>query len=173
MKRKVLGGVSLIGAFAVLYVFSMPSYRQGEPSVAGRHAAEFTVEANGRQVHLADFKGKVVVLDFWASWCPPCVEEAASLNALQQRISSQGGTVLGLSWDDDPAAYQKFLTEHGVNFPTYTDSGKKIGTNYGTSIIPEVYLITKDGRIARKIVGPQDWTSPELTAAIDTLLHSN
>jgi peroxiredoxin len=173
MKRKVLGGLSLIAAFAVLYVFSMPSYRQGEPSVAGRRAPEFTVEANGRQVHLADFRGKVVVLDFWASWCPPCVEEAASLNALQQRISGQGGTVLGLSWDDDPAAYQKFLTEHGVNFPTYIDSDKKIGTNYGTTIIPEVYMITREGRIARKIVGPQDWTSPELTAAIDTLLHSN
>jgi cytochrome c biogenesis protein CcmG/thiol:disulfide interchange protein DsbE len=95
------------------------------------------------------------------------------MNALQQRISTQGGTVLGISWDDDPAAYQKFLQEHGVNFPTYRDDNRKIGTNYGTVMIPEAYLISRDGRIARKIVGQQDWTSPELTAALDALLHSN
>lgn len=173
MKQKLLGGLGLIGALVVLYVFAMPSYRQGEPSVAGRRAPDFTVQADGRQFHLSDLRGKVVVLDFWASWCTPCVEEAASLNALQQRIASQGGTVLGISWDDDPSAYQKFLTEHQVNFPTYRDNGKQIGTNYGTSLIPEAYLISRDGRIARKIVGEQDWTSPELSAAIDTLLRSN
>jgi cytochrome c biogenesis protein CcmG, thiol:disulfide interchange protein DsbE len=101
------------------------------------------------------------------------VEEAPSLNALQQRIASQGGTVLGISWDDDPSAYKKFLSEHQVNFPTYLDNARKIGTNYGTVMIPEAYLISRDGRIAGKIVGQQDWTSPELTAALDTLLHAN
>lgn len=174
MKQKLLGGMAMVGALAVLYVFAMPSYRQGEPSVAGRRAPDFTLAAaDGKQFHLSDLHGKVVVLDFWASWCPPCVEEAASLNALQERISSQGGTVVGISWDDDVAAYQKFLQEHQVNFPTYRDDNRKIGTNYGTVMIPEAYLISRDGRIARKIVGPQDWSSPELTAALDTLLHSN
>jgi len=173
MKQKILGGLGLAGALAVLYVFAMPSYRQGEPSVAGRRAPDFTVEADGRQFRLSDLRGKVVILDFWASWCPPCVEEAASLNALQQRISGQGATIVGMSWDDDPSEYHKFLTEHQVNFPTYLDSNRKIGTNYGTVMIPEAYLISRDGRIARKIVGQQDWTSPELIAAIDTLLRSN
>jgi cytochrome c biogenesis protein CcmG/thiol:disulfide interchange protein DsbE len=173
MKQKLLSGLAMVGVLAVLYVFGMPSYRQGEPSIAGRRAPDFAIAADGRQFHLSDLRGKVVVLDFWASWCPPCVEEAASLNALQERISSQGGTVLGISWDDDPAAYQKFLREHNVNFPTYRDDNRKIGTNYGTVMIPEVYLISRDGRIARKIVGPQDWTGPELTAALDALLHAN
>jgi peroxiredoxin len=163
----------MVGALAVLYVFAMPSYRQGEPSIPGRRSPDFTIQNDGRQFHLSDLRGKVVVLDFWASWCPPCVEEAASLNALQQRISSQGGTVLGISWDDDPAAYQKFLREHNVNFPTYRDDNRKIGMNYGTVMIPEAYLISRDGRIARKIVGQQDWTSPELISALDALLHSN
>jgi cytochrome c biogenesis protein CcmG, thiol:disulfide interchange protein DsbE len=173
MKQKLLGGLAMVGAIAVLYVFAMPSYRQGEPSIAGRRASDFTITADGKQFHLSDLRGKVVVLDFWASWCPPCVEEASSLNALQERISTQGGTVLGISWDDDPAAYQKFLQEHGVNFPTYRDDNRKIGTNYGTVMIPEAYLISRDGRIARKIVGQQDWTGPELTAALDALLRSN
>jgi cytochrome c biogenesis protein CcmG, thiol:disulfide interchange protein DsbE len=179
MKGKVLGGLGVAGAIAVLAFFAMPSYRQGEPSVAGRQAPDFALEMNGRQIHLSDLRGKVVVLDFWASWCPPCVEEAPSLNALQQQIQAQGGMVLGISQDDDASDYQNFLVQHGVNFPTYREPGLSdhmlghIAGEYGTSTaIPEAYLISKDGKIARKIVGPQDWTSPELIASVETLLHS-
>jgi cytochrome c biogenesis protein CcmG/thiol:disulfide interchange protein DsbE len=172
MKEKVLGGVALLGAVAVLYVFAIPSYRQSEPSIAGRRAPDFSLEMNGRPAHLSDLHGKVVVLDFWASWCQPCVEEAPSLNALQQRIASQGGMVLGISQDEDPSAYEKFLANHRVLFPTYRDPTKKAQDTYGTAMIPEAYLISRDGHIARKIVGPQDWTSPELLSTIDTLLRS-
>jgi peroxiredoxin len=172
MKEKILTGLALVGALVVLYYFAMPSYRQGEPSIAGRVAPDFALEINGRQTHLSDLRGKVVLLDFWASWCPPCVEEAPSLNALQQRIESQGGTVLGISQDEDPDAYQKYLAVQHVNFPTFREPAKKVPGTYGTAMIPEAYLISRDGKIARKIVGPQDWTNPELTAAIDTLLRT-
>ena len=172
LKEKVLGGLGVAGAMAILVFFAMPSYRQGEPSIAGRTAPDFPLEMNGRQIHLSDLRGKVVILDFWASWCPPCVEEANSLNALQEKIESQGGTILGVSQDEDPDAYQKFLIEHGVNFPTYRDPEKKVPTAYGTVMIPEAYMISKDGKIARKVVGPQDWTSPELVSSVETLLHS-
>jgi cytochrome c biogenesis protein CcmG, thiol:disulfide interchange protein DsbE len=172
MKQKFL--VGLLGAvgLVVVYVFAMPSYRQGEPSIAGRRAPDFGFEMNGRPAHLTDLRGQVVVLDFWASWCPPCVEEAPSLNALQQRIAGRGGVVLAISQDEDPQAYQRFLAEQHVNFPTDRDPTKKVPSTYGTAIIPEAYLISRDGRIARKIVGGQDWSSPELMSAIDTLLSA-
>src|SRR5580700_7074908 len=144
MKEKVFGGAALLVVVAVLYVFAMPSYRQSEPSVAGRQAPDFALEMGGRQTHLSELRGKVVVLDFWATWCPPCVQEAPSLNGLQQRIESQGGVVLGISQDEDEDAYQKFLIEHGVNFPTFRDPEKKIPVQYGTVMIPEAYLISKD-----------------------------
>src|SRR5713226_9320196 len=116
--RKIAAwGVVAIAAL-VLVMFAMPSYRQGEASIAGKTAQDFSLEVSGRPAHLSDYKGKVVVLNFWASWCPPCVEEAPSMNRLQQRIASRGATILGVSIDEDPEAYAKFLKDFGVPFPT-------------------------------------------------------
>ena len=173
MKAKIIGWLAVALAAGVLYVFAMPSYRQGEPSIAGRRAPDFTFAMNGRTMHLSDLKGKVVVLDFWASWCPPCVEETPSLNALHQRIAANGGVVLGISQDEDNAAYERFLTDQHVVFQTYRDSSRKTASEYGTTLFPEAYIISRDGRIARKVVGPQDWNSPELAATLDTLLRTN
>jgi len=172
MKRKLIGGLALLGAVAVLYVFAMPTYRQGEPSIAGRMAPDFALELDGKAMRLADLRGKVVVLNFWASWCPPCVEEMPSLIALHQRIADRGGMVLGISLDDDPAAYERFLTEHGVVFPTYLDAKKTLPGTYGTAMYPETYILGREGRIARKVVGPQEWTSPDMLSVLDTLLRA-
>src|SRR5271169_2420464 len=100
LKHKILGPIALILVAAVLYVFAAPSYRQGEPSLAGRKAKDFDMQITGAS-HLSDLRGKVVVLNFWASWCPPCLEETQSLNTLQQAIASRGGVVLGISVDED------------------------------------------------------------------------
>src|ERR1700723_325439 len=133
LKHKILGPLALILAAAVLYAFAAPSYRQGEPSLAGRKAQDFDLQITGAS-HLSDLRGKVVVLNFWASWCPPCLEETQSLNKLQQQIASKGGVVLGLSVDEDKAAYEKFLVDNHVVFPTYDDTSKKTAADYGTSM---------------------------------------
>jgi len=170
MKHKILSPIALLLAAAVLYVFVTPSYRQGEASLAGRKAKDFPVQIAGAS-RLADLQGKVVVLNFWASWCPPCLEETQSLNRLQQAIEAKGGVVLGVSVDEDQAAYEKFLADNHVVFPTYRDASKKSAADYGTSMFPETYLIDREGRLARKIVGPQDWQSPEVMGSIDVLLN--
>ena len=148
----------------------MPSYRQGEASLFGRTAQDFPLQIPGA-THLADLRGKVVILNFWASWCPPCLEETQSLNQLQTQVAAKGGVVLGVSVDEDGAAYEKFLVDNHVIFPTYRDTTLKIAANYGTSMYPETYLIDREGRLARKIVGPQDWQSPEIMQSIDVLLN--
>ena len=172
MKHKILGPIALILVAAVLYVFAAPTYRQGEPSLAGRKAKDFDMQIRGAS-HLSDMHGKVVVLNFWASWCPPCLEETPSLNTLQQAIAGKGGVVLGVSVDEDNDAYQKFLVDNHVVFPTYRDASKKTAADYGTSMYPETYLIDRQGRLARKIVGPQDWQSPEIMRSIGILLDQN
>jgi len=173
MKRKILGGVGLVLAAAVLWVFAAPSYRQGEASLAGRRAQDFAFTLDGQTKHLSDLRGHVVVLNFWASWCPPCVEETPSLNELQAAIAPQGGTVLGISIDEDPAAYEKFLQDQHVTFPTFDDQSGKTPGIYGTSMYPETYVINRDGRIARKIVGPQDWQNPAMVESIEAVLKQN
>jgi peroxiredoxin len=172
MKHKILSPIALILVGAVIYVFAAPSYRQGEPSLAGSREKDFPIQIQGAS-RLSDLRGKVVVLNFWASWCPPCLEETQSLNRLQQDIAARGGVVLGLSVDEDQAAYEKFLVENHVIFPTYRDASKKSAADYGTSMFPETYLIDRSGRLARKIVGPQDWQSPEIMGSINVLLNQN
>src|SRR5277367_1145823 len=137
--RKLANWAALAVAATVILIFALPSYRQGEASIAGKTAEDFSLDLAGKPTRLSDMRGKVVVLNFWASWCPPCVEETPSLIELQQRISSRNGVVLGVSIDEDAAAYSRFVKEHKLNFPTMIDSSAKIASDYGTSVWPETY----------------------------------
>jgi cytochrome c biogenesis protein CcmG/thiol:disulfide interchange protein DsbE len=173
LKRKLNTGLVLAFIVGLLVLFAHPDYRQGEPSLRGATPKDFTFPLNGKPTKLSDLRGKVVLVNFWATWCPPCVEETPSLKGLQQRIGSRGGMVLGVSEDDDQQAYDEFLKTYQIPFPTFRDTSKQIPAQYGTSMYPDTYVIGRNGKLDRKIVGPQDWTSPEMTAYIDSLLDAN
>jgi cytochrome c biogenesis protein CcmG, thiol:disulfide interchange protein DsbE len=178
MKRKIFTGVTLGAVAGLLILFASPSYKEGQASLAGSAAKPFSFQIDGKQMTLSDLRGKVVILNFWASWCPPCVDETASLNQLQQSIAPHGGMVLGISADTDPSAYEQFLKDHSVIFPTYRDPVEQgtlsqIGLDYGTAMYPETYIIDRRGRIARKIVGEQKWASPQMIAYLDSVIASN
>lgn len=178
MKRKIFTGVTLGAVAGLLVLFASPSYKQGMASPAGSMAKNFSFELDGRNGSLADLRGKVVLVNFWASWCPPCVDETPSLNQLQKWLAPRGGIVLGISADTDPSAYEQFLKSENVTFPTYRDPVEQgrlsqIGLDYGTSMYPETYIIDRRGRIVRKIVGAQDWTSAQMTAYLNSVLAAN
>ena len=171
--RKFFAWGSMGAAFAVLAFFSLPHYRQGESSIAGKRADDFAITLDGKPAKLSDLRGKVVVLNFWATWCPPCVEETPSLLKLSERLAPHNAVVLGVSMDEDEGAYRKFIQDNGITFLTSRDASRKSAEEYGTSMYPETYVIGRDGKIVRKIIGPQDWNSPEMQEYFDTLVAKN
>ena len=169
--RKLANWAVIAFIAAVLYVFATPSYRQGEPSIAGSNAKDFPLTFEGRQARLSDFRGRVVVLNFWASWCGSCVEEMPDLDRLQARIHSRGGVVLAVNVDEDCGSYDTFLKRHPVRFQTTCEpTSKRVSLDYGTVGILETYVIDRHGRIVRKVIGPQQWDSAEMLAYFDALL---
>ena len=173
LKRKLKTGLVLAFIAGLIVLFARPEYRQGEPSLRGRSAKDFQLTLDGKPANLSDLRGKVVVLNFWATWCQPCVDEAPSLVELQRRVAPLGGLVLGVNAgvNDSQSAYESFLKTYNVDFPTYFDSSQQIARSYGTTMYPETYVIDRKGRIDRKIIGPQDWTSPTMMAYLDSVLN--
>src|SRR2546421_12396723 len=114
--RRIASWAVVAFVAAVLYVFITPWYRQGEPSIAGKKAEDFPLIVAGKQTRLSELRGKVVVLNFWASWCGSCVEEMPDLDRLQARIRSRGGIVLAVSVDENCGNYEDFLKNYPVRF---------------------------------------------------------
>jgi cytochrome c biogenesis protein CcmG/thiol:disulfide interchange protein DsbE len=144
-------------------------YSGSRPPRIGEAAPDFAVQDAGQNVALHDLKGKVVVLNFWATWCPPCVEEMPSLVQMQSRLKDKGVTVLAVSVDVDDNAYKKFLKDHGVDLLAVRDPDQKANSLYGTFKFPETYVIDRDGKVRRKFIGAIDWTQPEIVSYLSKM----
>jgi cytochrome c biogenesis protein CcmG/thiol:disulfide interchange protein DsbE len=152
------------GAIALIFTLLPLSgcYGGSRPPRVGSAAPDFTVHDGERTVSLSQFKGQVVVLNFWATWCPPCIEEMPSLVRMQQRMQSKAVTVLAVSVDVDESNYRRFLRDHNVNLLTVRDPDQKTNGLYGTFKFPETYIIDRNGVVRRKFIGAVDWTAPDV-----------
>lgn len=139
------------------------------PAKIDSPAPDFVVQDGARKVSLRDYRGQVVVLNFWATWCGPCVEEMPSLVQMQSRLKDKGVTVLAISTDVDDAAYQRFLKTHGINLITARDGDQKSNTLYGTFKFPETYVIDRNGKIRRKFIGAVNWNEAEVNQYLSSL----
>ena len=137
------------------------------PKHIGKLAPDFTIQDDGQTVRLSQYRGQVVLLNFWASWCPPCIDELPSLLALHQRLPQL--VILGVSIDQDAAAYRNFLLQNHIDFLTIREPSQNTEHMYGTVQIPETYVIDRTGRIRRKFVSSQDWTSPDIVRYLTSI----
>ena len=162
---------------AALIMLASACDRGTRPEVLGKVAPDFTIQDSGRSVSLHDFRGKVVVLNFWATWCPPCIEEMPSLVQMQKKMQDKGITVLAVSVDDDANDYHKFLKDHSIDLLTVREAGQKtdkgvfapVSQQYGTIKVPETYIIDRNGVIRRKFIGPVDWSQTEIVEYLSRL----
>jgi peroxiredoxin len=141
--------------------------RGAHPAQTGKPAPDFSVSDGATTVHLANYRGQVVLLNFWATWCGPCLEEMPSLLTLHHQQPNL--VILAVSIDEDPDAYSRFIARHHVDLITVRDPEETAARLYHTDMWPETYLIDRNGIIRRKFVGPQDWTSPEIFSYLKSL----
>jgi cytochrome c biogenesis protein CcmG/thiol:disulfide interchange protein DsbE len=134
--------------------------RGSHPGNIDKPAKQFALTDSGRTVDLSKLRGHVVVLNLWATWCAPCIEELPSLLALHKELPDL--EIVAVSIDQDPDVYHRFLLQHHVDILTFRDADQRVNALYGTVQIPETYIIDRQGILRRKFVSAQDWTSPSI-----------
>jgi cytochrome c biogenesis protein CcmG/thiol:disulfide interchange protein DsbE len=141
--------------------------------VVGDPAPVFTFPGlDGKVVSLTDYKGKVVFLNIWATWCLPCREEMPSMEKLYQQLKGEDFEILAISIDATGAkAVGPFMKEYGLSFPALLDTGGTIQDLYGTTGIPESYVIGKEGFVEEIVIGPKDWSTPEVVRFFRELIQ--
>ncbi len=165
-KKPLLFLVFIVMIFAVLILLQKkdslfnPSPRSRLQ--AGLLAPDFSFPGlDGKTVGLGAYRGKVVFLNIWATWCPPCREEMPSMEKLYQELKGEDFELLAVSVDQSGAkAVAPFVKEYRLSFPVLLDPEGTMKSLYGSTGVPESFIINKDGRIAQIIIGPMDWARP-------------
>lgn len=188
-KRNIIEWLFIIGTIAILYFTGLYTDVIGKVQqlvlMTGVIQPEMNIPANQQQtadfnltlvsfnkdeiIPLKKFEGKVIFLNFWASWCPPCRAEMPTIQSLYNKVKSNKNVVfVMISLDDDTAKAKNFITEKGYTFPTYFVAGYLPGI-YNSGTIPSTYIITKEGKVATKEVGMADYNSSKVISFIKKL----
>jgi peroxiredoxin len=161
---------ALVALLVALGVAGVACNKDPGPQV-GQPVPDFSLpDLEGRTHRLSDLKGKVVVLNFWATWCPPCIDEMPSLDRLSEALESKGVEVVAVSVDERFSDIGEFVEKFQVTFTVLHDEGKKVSRTYQTFKYPETFILDRDGRLRSKVVGPRDWSAPTVIRDMVELL---
>lgn len=169
---------ALILSTALLFGCNQKQGANESTASAGKQAQEkqpapdITIPSlDGTKLTLSSLKGKVVLLNFWATWCPPCREEIPSMMKLNEKMAGKPFQMVAISIDEGGAsAVKDFFKESGFKLPAYNDPEAKAGKLYGITGVPESFLIDKNGIIVKKVVGPMPWDSAEAVSFIENMM---
>jgi cytochrome c biogenesis protein CcmG/thiol:disulfide interchange protein DsbE len=156
--------------FAVLFVplvLGSACDRGAHPGYTGQVAPDFTVSDGTSTVHLASYRGQIVLLNFWATWCIPCIQEMPGLVELHHERPDLA--ILAVSIDQDEDEYNRYIARRHIDLVTVRDPDKSAANLYHTEGWPETYIIDRKGIIRRKLVGDPDWSNPEIRSYLNSL----
>jgi len=166
LKRWLIIGGILTAVVVVAWVL-LPA--AGGKVVEGDIAPDFSLsDLSGAPQHLP--KGKVVLLNFWATWCPPCRKEMPSMAELHKRLNDKGLVIVAASVDKDRNQLAGFVREYSIPFEVLHDADASVSRRYGVFRYPETFLIDRSGKVRFHLVGAVDWTDKTVLKAINTLL---
>ena len=177
MIRKI--SIRLLVFLAIFFLFGSSSggdellLKAGiQPIKAVKSAPDFRLDRlNSKKVELREFRGKVVLLNFWATWCGPCKEEMPSMEALYQLYKEKDFTLVAISVDyEGVRPVKEFIEKQRYTFPVLLDPNSETLDPFGVKGIPTTFVIDKKGRIVGRVVGPKDWKKPEVLSLLDKLL---
>jgi peroxiredoxin len=170
MSKSTIAKWALMGIAAAGVAWMAFHPRPKGPVTLGQEAPGFTLQQlPSGKLSLSQFKGQVVVVNFWATWCPPCIEETPSLEQFATQMKPDGVTVIGVSVDEDPKALENFVQHFHISYPVARDPSAALANSYGTYKLPESYIIGRDGHVAEKIIGATNWTDPRMIAFVKSL----
>jgi peroxiredoxin len=164
--------LAVVAGLLFLFLIAKEGPRSNKIIQEGDHAPEFRLSAlDGRQVGLSDYRGKVVMVHFWATWCPPCVEELPVLDRMYRGLPGRDIEVLAVSVDEGGAgSVISFLKKNAVSLPVLLDPGASVAHSYGTFKFPETYILDRSGIVRYKVIGQADWSNPGNVKAISDMI---
>lgn len=171
--KAIIGIVVAIIVIAVLFAI-LGQRHKFEPVLEGKNAPDFALpDLKGKMVKLSDYRGKVVFVNFWATWCKPCEEEMPSMQRMYEVLKKQyqNFELLAVSIDSkEPDAVEAFAKKYEVTFPVLHDKKGKIKEMYKTTGVPETFIVDQNGVIAEKVWGPRNWSKKDSVKTIIELL---
>ena len=161
--------------FLLLFIVALPACSRKEAPKApreGKAAPDFILpDLAGRTTRLADLRGKVVLVNFWATWCPPCREEIPSMMKLNSAMAGKPFQMVAVSIDEGGVPeIESFFKSSGLSLPAYTDPAGAAVKTYGITGVPESFIIDKNGILVKKVIGPLAWDSPDTVAFLEGLM---
>lgn len=145
---------------------------QPQKKLEGLPAPDFVLPTlGGGRMRLSDYRGKIVFLNIWATWCPPCREEMPSMQKLHERFMGEDFAMLTISIDEDTSLVGPFMEELGLTFPVALDPEQEVSSQYGITGVPETFLIDKNGIVMHHLIGPGKWDDPSLVSAFEGLVR--
>jgi thiol-disulfide isomerase/thioredoxin len=154
-------------AFLAVTLLTTGCDRGSHPQEINKPAPDFSVSDGSTSVHLADFRGKVVIVNFWESHCGPCISELPSL--LQFHHDHANIPILSVSSDTDAGDYERFIQQRHMDLINVRDPKQSAGDKFGITGWPETFIIDRQGKIRRRFIGATDWTDPEIDRFLKTL----